>query len=322
VNPASLPPHPDRLAPTLAARELLPPAAFAGPFAPPGADAADARADLKLLAARAFRALHARGTDAAFARLHGLWSEDLWAGTVQDATARGFASALEDALSLCAPAPPEPPFPDPRRAHEVTVVTGRELARRKDLLVASEGPRVRWSRKGGVQYVDRALDLNVEHAVWFEDRADLGTLDRFVPDERRPRLYSPQFLRPESWEQGPERDLLVLAGRLGPRARGFPVRLTFEGRKNEAVLRLTVALENRFPDHRLRIRFAGLRDPGLVDGDANLPVTAVAHDRGAFLACTLVRACGRLDVGGTLVPVPAAQCLGALEHRFVLGRPP
>ena len=53
----------------------------------PGPDSADARMDLKLLAHRTRKALAERWTAEAEARLAGLSSPDLWAGTVQDGTA-------------------------------------------------------------------------------------------------------------------------------------------------------------------------------------------------------------------------------------------
>lgn len=315
-------PHPDRLAPTLAARALLPAAAFAGPFLLPRPGSADARIDLKLLAARARAALAAGGTSEAELRLQGLEGPDLWAGTVQDATARGFQVALEEVISLCrsAPAAAAAPAAAGLAGLAVDVATGRELARRKDILVASGGARMRWSRKLGIHFVDRERGLNLEDAIAFEDRSDRGTLDGFVPDPaERPRLYSPRFLQPVRHERGPDRDQLVLAGRLGPRARGFPARLTFEGRRDERALRLTLELENRCQDHRLRIRFVGFPESPPIRNAAALPLEPVSHDRGRFFACTLVRACGQLEVGTEIVAVPSAQCLGTVRHEFTLG---
>ncbi|MBM4062477.1 MAG: hypothetical protein FJ265_15480, partial [Planctomycetes bacterium] len=102
--------HPDRACATLANLDAAGAARGSGPFVPPGEGARDCRIDLKLLQWRARQALAA--SEPARARLAGLSAEqhsDLWAGTVQDGAARGFAVALEEALSLA------PPLPDARR---------------------------------------------------------------------------------------------------------------------------------------------------------------------------------------------------------------
>ena len=58
----------------------------------------------------------------------------LWAGTVQDGTALGFAAALEEAVSLAAPEP-APSLPDdPART---VCLEGKTLRRKKDLLPGS-----------------------------------------------------------------------------------------------------------------------------------------------------------------------------------------
>ena len=228
--------HPDRAAPTLA--QLVSPAAHDDAWPPPDPGSADARVDLKLLAWRAQRALETRGTDAARERLGSLTSEHLWAGTVQDGAARGFAVALEEAISLCEPAPPTEPTTEPD-----TVLAGRELRRKRDLLVASAGARVRFSRKGGVLFVDRKQDVHVENMLCFEDRTDTGTLDAFEPlAEERPRLFHPGFLHATRYEQGAQRDALLLEGPLGRRPHGYLFRLKLEGRKTENVVRLTIAV--------------------------------------------------------------------------------
>src|SRR5262249_5068277 len=149
-------PHPDRLALNLAHRATLPADAWHGPFVAPDPGSDDARVDLKLLAFEVKRALAERGTPAAHARLAELIGPDLWAGTVRDGTARGMRVALEEALSLCAP-----PAASPERAPFDTVLEQRELRRHRDLLVASGGARIRFSRKLGVLFVDRRGELNV-----------------------------------------------------------------------------------------------------------------------------------------------------------------
>lgn len=317
MSAGSLRPHPDRLASTLAARALLPPQACEGPFQRPEPGSADARVDLKLFAWRVQQALRERGTEPARARLAELDGEDLRAGTVQDGTARGLFVAYEEALSLCAPAPPPPAEPDP----QLGPAERKQLRRRRDFLVASGAARVRFMRRDGVLLVDRAHDLHLEDCIAFEDRTDEGTLDGFAPRPgERPRLFSPRFLQPVRHEQDGARDLLVLEGRLGVRARGYPCRLRFEGRKDESAVRLTVAVENGQHDHRLRIRFRGFADAARI-GREGTPGFEVVRTPGGrtFVAATLVRACGRLRVGEALVPTPAAQCPGWIEHRFTLG---
>lgn len=308
--------HPDRRATTLAVREP----ASDGPYATPGPGSADARVDLKLLLHAARSALAARGTDAARRRFAEIDSPDLLAGTVQDGAARGVMVALEEVLSLCSgiagQRPEERPVDD-----EATVFEGRDLRRKKDILVASGGSRIRWSRKGGVLLVDRAHDVHVEDFVRFEDRRDLGDLDGFVPDTaERPRLFSPAFLKPVRLIQGPSFDRLELGGRLGRRNDGFPCRVDFIGDKGEPTVRMVVRVTNQHDDHRLRIRFLGCRNAAAVASDGTPGYSEVlAHSRW-FLAATLVRACGRLRVGGEqFVATPSAQVHGEIRHEFRLG---
>ena len=121
--------------------------------------------------------------------------------------------------------------------------------------------------------------------------------------------------------QGKSRDVLVQEGRLGRGKNGFPCRLTTEGRKDEKCIRLTVAIENLCRDHRLRIRFLGFPDPTYIEHQC-MPVWETVHEKGAgFLAASLVRACGQLQVGNDLIAAPAAQCMSWIEHRFTLGKP-
>jgi hypothetical protein len=307
-------PHPDRLALNLAHRATLPPDAWNGPFQVPGPGSDDARVDFKLLAFEVRSALAARGTPAAHARLEGLTGADLWAGAVRDGTARGMRVALEEALSLCAPAPA--PL---ERGPAETVLERAELRRHRDLLVASGGARIRFSRKLGVLFVDRRADLNVPGCVSFEDRTDRGTLDGFAPEPgERPRLFHPGFLPPVRYETWRDGATLIVEGRLGRGPRGYPCRIRFEGRAAESRVRIAVAIENRHPDHRLRIRFSGL--PAEAIHTRGTPAWEdVLHAHGRFRAGTLVRACGKLQVGDELADVPDAQCLGWIEHHFELG---
>ncbi|MEY2979843.1 MAG: hypothetical protein RL562_70 [Planctomycetota bacterium] len=314
-----LPLHPDRSARTLAVRATPGP----GPFAAPGPGSADARVDLKLLLHEARVALAERGTEAARRRFADIDAPHLLAGTIQDGTARGVMAALEEVLSLCSGTPglrPEDRVAD----EEAQVFEGRELRRKKDILVASAGSRIRWSRKGGVLLVDREHGIHAEDCIRFEDRRDLGDLDGFVPDTaERPRLFSPAFLGAARLTQGPTFDRLELVGRLGRRADGFPCRVDFIGDKQESQVRMVVRIVNRHDDHRLRVRFLGCRNPAAVPSAGTPGYSEVlAHSRW-FLAATLVRACGRLQTGdGGTVATPAAQVHGELRHEFRLGGAP
>jgi hypothetical protein len=313
-------PHPDRVARTLAERERLLAERPAGPFQQPGPGSADARLDLKLLRHAAEQALAARGTDAARARLAGLDGADLRAGTVQDGTARGLAVAYEEAISLCRPAPP--PLP-PAGDADARVAIGAELRRRKDLLVASGGSRIRFSRKRGVHFIGRDQGLNLEDCIWFEDRRDAGTLDAFaaVPDER-PRLFRPAFLTPTLYSETKAETELRLEGTLGRGDWSQRCRITCVGRRDEPRVRLRVAVDNRLDDHRLRIRFWNFPPPAR-EVSATVPALERIEVGGRwFWATTLVRACGRLSVGDSLVPVPSAQCHGWIEHEFELWAEP
>ncbi len=303
--------HPDRRALTLAQRT-------ADPFDPdvhlaPSASG-DARVRLQLLAADAQHALATRGTDAARARLEQLQTPDLWAGTVQDGVARGFAIALEEAISLCKPADAVAPL-----AFEPTdAITGRDLRKRREFVVKSGGARVRFSRRGGITLIDRKRDITPVDCVRFEDRRDSGTLDGFEPVAgERPRLFSPAFLQPSVLFESKAGTRLVLSGRLGRRHDGFPCELELEGRVDADAIRMTVRIENRHEDHRLRIRFAHTAD---TIRHAGTPAWETVHARGVtFVAATLVRACGRLRVDSEIIDVPEAQCLGRVEHEFLLG---
>lgn len=317
--------HPDRRAETLAQRVSMSDQT-AGAVAPGsgfglGARAADARVDLHLLRFRVHRALRERGTDAAMAAMAGLDSPDFRAGTVQDGTARGLMARLEETLSLCEPAGSTDTWAreaadDP---HTVTF-HGKDLRRKRDILVASDGARIRVSRRSGCLLVDRRQGIHEEHCIQFEDQTDVGCLDGFrAVDGERPRLFSPAFLRPTYLHQGRIEDRLVLEGQLGRGRRGHPCRITLVGRKDETGVRMNVWILNRHTDHRLRIRFVGLREPSYVSHGGTPGFVTVHHRGRTFLAATLVRACGRLRVGDEYVPTPAAQMLGTVEHQFGLG---
>src|SRR5262249_46567155 len=152
--------HPDRCAATLADVDAARGRQGGGPFAAPGAGARDSRIDLKLLVWRALSAIERSA--AARARLRDFdraRRPDLWAGTVRDGVARGFAVALEEAISLAAGARAA----DGRAAVDPAAVqtfAGKELRKKKDLLVSSGGARVRFSRKEGLLFVDRAAGVN------------------------------------------------------------------------------------------------------------------------------------------------------------------
>ncbi|MBK8977756.1 MAG: hypothetical protein IPM29_17755 [Planctomycetes bacterium] len=323
VEPASPPPSPDRLADTLAVRERLWATAGPGPFRAPGAGSADARIDLKLWWWQARTAVAARGTDAARARLASVDTPDLAAGTVTDGVARGVRVALEEAISLCEPAPPPPPPEPDDPLDPLLVFEGRELRKRRELLVASGGARLRWSRRGGILFVDRDHGVHAEDCVRFEDRRDRGDLDGFVPDpDERPRLFSPAFLKPVRYEENRTLQRLTLDGRLGRRGDGYPCRMVVSGRPTDARLRIELTLRNEHDDHRLRIRLLGCANPAALATEGAPPPELCLRRGGVFLAVTLVRACGVLKVGALCTPTPDAQCRGLIHHVLHLGGAP
>jgi hypothetical protein len=318
--------HPDRHGATLLQCRALASTAPAGDWRRPDAGSADARIDLKLLAFAARESL-ARSPEAR-ARLGDLTPEqrpDLWAGTVQDGTARGFAVVLEEVASLLPHDPRSGPIPELLQRHPSDPLHGRqlqgtELRRHKDLLVASGGPRVRFGHKQGLLLVDRERELESHGFVRFEDRADRGTLDAFVPDlAERPRLFDARFLRPVLLRQGRELDALVLEGSLGRGPAGYRCQLALLGFKDEPFLRLQVRIENGHCDHRLRIRFLGLPRDGYVTHRCTNVAEPIDSNTGGFVAFTLVRACGRLSLEDGEVAVPGAQCRTAIAHEFRLG---
>lgn len=313
--PASPVSHPDRRAATLANLAGAPAAPAGALFALPGAGAADCRIDLKLLQwqalAAAARSPRAKAhLDAWPAAAH----PDLWAGTVQDGVARGFAVCCEEAVALAPPVPAPPAIPEGAR-----VTTGKELRRKKDVLVASGGPRVRFTRKGGLLLVDRAGDVHSANCLRFEARADHGTLDGFAgAADERPRLYSAQFLQPRQYVEAAAGQELVLAGRLGRGPIGWSCEVTITGRPDDPSLDLIVCIANAPAGWRLRARFLGVGSEAIEH--ACTPVReVVANDAGGFVAFTLVRACTTLLVDGIPVAVPGARCGGPLLHHFRIG---
>ncbi|MBL9077474.1 MAG: hypothetical protein JNL08_08225 [Planctomycetes bacterium] len=308
--------HPDRAAATLANVADERQQRGAGPFAPPGAGAADCRIDVKLLLHAAERA--AARSPRARERLAALelpLRPDLRAGTVRDGTAHGLAAALEEVVAL-APAPPPPAAPDDPTAR---IWTGRELRKKKDLLVASGGPRVRFSRREGLLYVDRDAAVHSANCLRFEARRDHGSLDAFAGcDGERPRLHSAQFLQPQRYVEAGPRTTLLLAGRLGRGAIGWPCELELVGDTREPGLDLVLRVDHRHAGWRLRARFLGV-PADAIRHDCTPVTEVVQNDAGGFVAVTLVRGCTTLLVDGAPVAVPGAACLGRVEHRFRLG---
>ncbi|MBL8750655.1 MAG: hypothetical protein JNK78_15965 [Planctomycetes bacterium] len=309
--------HPDRAAATLANVDEERAHRGAGPFVAPGPGAADCRIDVKLLQwhalAAAARSARSRERLAAFAAAT---RPDLWAGTTQDGTARGFMAALEEAIAI-APRTDAPPRPE-ASPERTTTWTGKDLRKKKDLLVASGGSRVRFSRKEGLLFVDRDGGAHSANCLRFEARTDRGTLDAFVPDDaERPRLFSAQFLQARRYVQTAGETRLLLAGRLGRGPIGWPCELEISGRDDERSVLLRLRIEHRVPGQRLRARFLGIA-PGAIVHECTDVREVVENDAGGFVAFTLVRACTTLRVDGKDVPVPGAACFGTIEHRFRL----
>ena len=309
--------HPDRRATTLATVPAEDDLAHLA-MQPPGRGSHDCRIDLKLLEWRALRA--AGRSEKARRRLDAfdpMLRPDLWSGTVQDGTAHGFMTALEETVALAPiddswPTPPDDPL-------RMQTFEGKALRKKKDIAIESGGARIRFSRKEGILFVDRDAGINSPNCLRFEARKDLGTLDGFVGDEaERPRLFSAQFLKPVLHVAGAGYSELVLQGRLGRTQDGFDCTIRIVGSHTEPFVRMHIRIDNRHENHRLRARFLGVPAP-LVRHDCADVHDEVQNGSGGFLAFTLVRACGTLLVNGATVAVPAAQCRGFVEHDFRLG---
>ncbi|MCB9884063.1 MAG: hypothetical protein H6838_01150 [Planctomycetes bacterium] len=305
--------HPDRHAATLV---QLASGSNAAAHQPPGLGARDCRIDQKLLLWRARRAM----TRSEAARAHlDRWPEashpDLWAGTVRDGVARGFSAALEEVISLASPEDGADPFELPADAR---VTTGKDLRRRRDVLLASGGARCRFSRKTGLLFVDRESDVQSANCLRFEARRDCGSLDHFEPDAaERPRLFSAQFLQPELLAETSDTTLLRLVGRLGRGPIGWRCALTLVGRIADDAVHLRIELPGSEPGWRLRARFLGLPSATVTHHCTDVR-EEVAGAQGRFVAYTLSRACGVLHVDGQPVAVPGASDHGPLVHDFDL----
>jgi hypothetical protein len=321
----ALPCHPDRRAATLA--QLVPVPAGARCL-PPGDGSHDCRIDLKLLQWQAERAAAASPAAAAhLARWPRHQHPDLWAGTVQDGVARGLAVALEEAIALAGTAATDPflPVPEhapgapPDRGAPAGWTFGKALRKRKEILIASSGARVRFSRKLGVLFVARDEQLHSSNSLWFEARRDRGDLDRFASDPaERNRLFSAQFLPAESLYESADTTQLRLVGRLGRADRQWPIVVTLLGRRSEARVRLRIELRHPPADWRLRARFLGLPAPAIHHHCTDVRET-VQGVQGPWSACTLVRSCGWLQVGDERIAVPSAAHLLQVRHDFELG---
>lgn len=319
--------HPDRLATTLATLGAARASRGSGDFQPIGSGSADCRIELKIAQWHALRA--AAASPAAAEHLAGFAREDvpeLWAGTVQDGVARGFMARLEEVCSLAPekqPAAATSNGPDvPTPTGKSTVFTGKELRRKKDILIASASSRVRFSRKGGLLFIDREQDINSENCLWFEGRRDAGNLDEFVgADDERARLFSAQFLKPQRFLQSKHYCELELVGRLGRGPIGWPCRVTIIGDTNAPNLKLTIELDSAVPGWRLRSRFLGVPEE-LVHHHCMPVREVVTTTHGGFIADTLVRSCAALMVDGNPVPVPEAESPRAICHTFSLGNRP
>lgn len=312
--------HPDRLATTLATLPAARASRSTTDCAPIGAGAADCRIDLKVAQWHAVRA--AQRSEAAAAHL-AVYDRDgypeLWAGTVKDGVARGFHVRLEETCSLAGPEGGPDGDEVPEAPASATEFTGKELRRKKDILVASATSRIRFSRRGGLLFVDRERDLNSANCLWFEARRDEGHLDQFHGnDDERPRLFSAQFLKPTRLLQDKQFQQLELDGRLGRRGDGWPCRVVIVGSADAPGLRMTIELPQIQIGWRLRSRFLGV--PADLVHHHCMPVReVVATEHGGFVADTLVRSCATLLVDGEPTAVPGAASPGAIRHTFSLG---
>ena len=307
-------PHPDRRAATLLQVLRPDPEPLSEAPAPPGPGSADCRIDLKQ---RIYRARLAMADSAAAKEHLAPLAEDdhpdLWAGTVPDGVAMGFAARLEEACSLAKEAVVNTP-PD----RVVETLQGDELRRKRDLLVASGEARIRFSRKGGVLLVGRSSSVHSEDCLWFEARRDYGSLDGFVgADDERPRLFSARFLKPIRFARSSHTAELTLAGALGRGATGWECRVTFRGDEREAALRMQIELPRTADGWRLRTRVRGV-PPTFCAHECEPVRELVDGPRGGFFADTLIRSCALLRVGDRRVATPAAAAT-PLPHQFRFG---
>lgn len=314
--------HPDRLATTLAtladARASRPDLSGS----PIGPGATDCRLELKLAQWKALRAASRSPAAAAHLAIYGQDAyPELWAGTVRDGVARGFMVHLEETCSLAGlPLDSSDQGQKNTPDSKLTVFTGKDLRRKKDILIASAGCRVRFSRKGGLLFVDREQGINSENCLWFEGRRDSGTLDNFVGhDDERARLFSAQYLKPQRFVQGKHYSELELNGRLGRGTIGWPCRIIIVGSSESPSLHVTIELASIVPLWRLRSRWLGV--PETLIHHHCMPVRElVTTAHGGFVADTLSRSCATLLVDGEPVPTPDAAKQSAIKHTFSLGK--
>ena len=234
---------------------------------------------------------------------------------MQDGAARGFAVHLEEAIALAQPEPDA----QPAAFTPTRTLIGKELRRHKDLLVASSGARLRFTKKQGFVFTQRDRGPTSVDCVWFEARRDQGSLDDFVPAlDERARLFSARSLQAIEYAVGDGGGRLVLDGRLGRGPIGWPLRLVLAAHADDERLRLTVHLGDAMPGFRVRVRWLGI-GAERVQHECMPVREVVANDHGGFVADTLVRAATTLLVDGEPLATPAAACRGGIEHTFVLG---
>lgn len=326
--PEPTPSHPDRLAATLAQLPAAHGARAATEVATAGAGAADCRIDLKLALWRALAAAERAPAAAAhLERFPEARHPDLWAGTVRDGAALGWLAHLAEVEAIATAATGDdanvsataPPVSDDPTQTGTVLLDERALRRKKDILVASAGPRIRFTRKGGLLLVDRDHGVHSANCLWFEARRDHGTLDGFVGDEHeRPRLFSAQFLKPRSYSTGPDRSELVLAGRLGRGRDSWPLTITLRADSTAPTLELVVDLAGCARGWRLRSRVLGV-PAGLLHHHCRPVREFVDTVHGGFVADTLVRAVDTLLVDGQPVATPDAARPRDLRHVFTIG---
>lgn len=322
TDAAVLPTDPDRSAATLLLADR---GRGEGPYAAPGDGAFDARLPLKQLYREVERRLETGGNEAAREHFRRVDRPELRAGTIQDATARAVRVVLEETLSLC-PADANEALATGHgdlEPHEIEIVEGKHLRRRREFLIASGGARVRFSRKGGVLFVDRTHDVHAQDCLRIEDRSDRGDLDGFVGDpDERPRLFSPAYLKPRRFETSARFTRLILEGRLGRRPDGYRSRMEISATPDSKLVTVELRIENRNDDHRLRLRVLGCRRPDAIGCETAPAFRPVFAGGRAFVATSLLRSIGRLRVDDDHVPAPEAQCHGTVVHRFLLGLGP